>query len=51
MSGRVVLVLKRDYPAGENAEIFELKGYNGVYWYTLKTPFGVRTRKMIITGW
>lgn len=51
MSGRVVLVLKRDYPAGQNTEIFELKGYNGVYWYTLKTPFGVRTRKMIITGW
>jgi hypothetical protein len=48
MSGRVVLVLKRDYPAGENSETFELKGYSGVYWYTVKTPFGVLTRKMII---
>jgi hypothetical protein len=48
MSGRVVLALKREYPAGENRESFELKGYNGVYWYTIKTPFGTKTRKMII---
>lgn len=48
MSGRVVHLLKREYSAGGNSEIFELKGYSGVYWYTVKTPFGVLTRKMII---
>ena len=48
MSGRVVLSLKRVYPAGDNTEMFDLSGYSGIYWYSLKTPFGVKTRKMAI---
>jgi hypothetical protein len=48
MSGRVVLSLKRTYPAGDNTETFDLNGYSGIYWYTLKTPFGVKTKKMAI---
>ncbi len=48
MSGRVVLSLKREYPAGNNIEIFDLNAYQGVYYYTLKTPFGSRTRKMVV---
>ena len=49
MSGRVVLSLKREYAAGDNVELFDLSGYNGVYWYSLRTSFGVKTRKMVIT--
>jgi hypothetical protein len=48
MSGRVVLSLKREYPAGNNIEIFDLNAYQGVYYYTLKTPFGSKTRKMVV---
>lgn len=48
INGRVVLVLKRDYPAGDNSEVFDMNGYQGVYYYTLKTPFGTKTRKMIV---
>ncbi|MFM8371594.1 MAG: T9SS type A sorting domain-containing protein, partial [Bacteroidota bacterium] len=48
VSGRVVLSLKREYPAGENTEVFDMSAYSGVYWYTLKTPFGVKTGKMAI---
>ena len=48
MSGRVVLSLKREYTAGDNVEVFDLGGYSGIFWYSLKTPFGVKTRKMII---
>jgi hypothetical protein len=49
MSGRVVLSLKREYPAGDHVEVFDLGGYSGVFWYSLKTPFGVKTLKMIVT--
>jgi hypothetical protein len=48
MSGRVVLSLKREYPAGDHVEVFDLGGYSGVFWYSLKTPFGVKTRKLIV---
>jgi len=49
MSGRVVLSLRREYPAGVNTEVFDFGGYSGVYWYSLRTPFGVKTRKMVVT--
>ncbi|MEY4204858.1 MAG: hypothetical protein RL013_2562, partial [Bacteroidota bacterium] len=48
MNGRVVEELKRDYPAGDNSEVFDMNGYQGVHYYTLKTPFGTKTRKMIV---
>jgi hypothetical protein len=48
MNGRVVEELKRDYPAGDNSEVLDMNGYQGVYYYTLKTPFGTKTRKMIV---
>jgi hypothetical protein len=48
MNGRLVLALKREYPAGDNTEVFDMSGYQGVYWYTLKTPFGVKTGKMVV---
>jgi hypothetical protein len=48
VNGRAVMILQREYPAGENVETFDLSGYSGVYWYTIKTPFGVRTRKMVV---
>jgi hypothetical protein len=48
INGRVVLVLKRDYPAGDNSEVFDMNGYQGVYYYTLKTPFGTKTKKMVV---
>jgi hypothetical protein len=47
-SGRVVFVLQREYPAGESAEQFDMTGYDGLFWYTLKTPFGVKTRNMTV---
>lgn len=47
MNGRVVLLLKREYPAGENREVFDLSGYKGMYYYRLKTSAGILTRKMI----
>ena len=50
MNGRVVEDLMRDYPAGENTEVFNMNGYQGVYWYTLKTPFGTETRKMVMVN-
>jgi len=48
MSGRVMLSLKREYPAGDHVEEFDLGGYSGVFWYSLKTPFGMKTREMVI---
>jgi hypothetical protein len=48
MSGRVLLTMKKDYPAGDNTETFKLDGYLGVYSYTLKTNFGIKTRMMVV---
>ncbi|MEY4202431.1 MAG: hypothetical protein RL013_132, partial [Bacteroidota bacterium] len=48
ITGRVVFVLQREYPAGENTEQFDIAGYSGQFWYTLKTPFGVKTRNMTV---
>jgi hypothetical protein len=48
MNGRLVIVLKRDYPAGDNTEVFEMNGYQGVYYYKLKTPFGTKIKKMVV---
>ena len=50
MSGRVVLSLSREYPAGANQESFDLQGNTGVYYYQLKTPYGIKTRKLTIVG-
>ena len=47
MSGRVVLLMQREYPAGENREVFELNGFSGIYYYCLTTSGGSLTRKMI----
>lgn len=47
MSGRVVLLLQREYPSGENMEVFDLNGFSGIYYYCLKTSSGILTRKMI----
>jgi hypothetical protein len=47
-TGRIVLSLKREYPAGSGVETFDMSSYSGVYWYTLKTPFGTRTRRMLV---
>jgi len=48
--GRIVLSLKRDYPAGENLEIFNLDNYSGVLFCRIITPFGEKTRKMTLLG-
>jgi len=48
INGRVVLSLKRDYPAGDNTEVFDMSNYQGVYSYTLTTPFGTKSRKMVV---
>jgi hypothetical protein len=48
INGRVVLTLKRDYPEGINTEVFDMSEYNGVYWYSLETPFGVKMKKMVV---
>jgi hypothetical protein len=48
IKGRTILELKRNYPAGDNTEVFDLGGYQGVFWYTLRTPFGNKTRQMLI---
>jgi hypothetical protein len=50
MSGRVVAAQKRNYPAGVNQEIFDLQNGTGVYYYQLKTPFGIKTGKHTIVG-
>jgi hypothetical protein len=47
-SGRVIRMLVRDYPAGENQEVFDLSGYSGICYCRLKTPAGMLTRKMIV---
>ena len=49
-SGRVVLSLKRDYPAGENQEVFNLEMYNGAFYYRMTTPHGTKVRKMTALG-
>ena len=41
-------MMEREYPAGENAETFDMSKYNGMFRYTLKTPFGVKTRNMTV---
>ncbi|MEY4202981.1 MAG: hypothetical protein RL013_684, partial [Bacteroidota bacterium] len=46
--GHIVLTANREYPAGENIEIFDVSNRSGIYWYTLKSPFGVRTGKMVV---
>lgn len=48
VNGRVVFMMEREYPAGENAETFDMSKYNGMFRYTLKTPFGVKTRNMTV---
>ena len=48
VNGRVIFSLQREYPAGENTEIFDMSRYNGLFRYTLKTPFGVKTRNMTV---
>ena len=48
--GRVIQQLKRSYPAGEQVETFWLNEYSGVYFYRMKTPHGVITKKMVIAG-
>jgi hypothetical protein len=48
--GRIVQSLKRDYPAGENLEIFNLDNYSGVLFCRIITPFGEKTRKMTLLG-
>jgi hypothetical protein len=50
MNGRVVYALKREYPAGASQESFDLQGNPGVYYSQLKTPHGIKTRKLIIMG-
>ena len=47
-NGRIVSVMKKDYQAGDNVEIFDMSDRNGIFWYTLKTPFGVLTRRMTV---
>jgi hypothetical protein len=47
-AGRVIRMLVRDYPAGENQEVFDLSGYSGICYCRLKTPAGMLTRKMIV---
>jgi hypothetical protein len=48
VNGRVVFMMQREYPAGENAETFDMSKYSGMFRYTLKTPFGVKTRNMTV---
>jgi hypothetical protein len=48
LSGRVIVSLKRTYPAGENSETFDLAVQSGIYLYRLKTPVSSETRKMLI---
>jgi len=48
VNGRVVFALQREYPAGENTETFDMSKYNGMFRYTLKTPFGVKTKNMTV---
>ena len=48
VNGWVVLSFSREYPAGENSELFDMSQYSGVYWYTLKTRFGTLTRRMVV---
>jgi hypothetical protein len=48
VNGRVVMLLKRQYPAGENTETFDMNGCSGVYCYTLVTPFGTLARRMVV---
>jgi hypothetical protein len=48
--GRVIQQLKRSYPAGEQVETFWLNENSGVYFYRMKTPHGVITKKMVIAG-
>jgi hypothetical protein len=47
-SGRMVMEMTRDYPAGYNEETFELSGLSGVFEYSLTTPWGVKARKMVV---
>lgn len=51
MSGRVMLTFRREYPAGENREVFDLSGYSGICYCRLKTSTGMLTRKMIVENY
>lgn len=48
VSGQVVQVIRRNYPAGEHTETFDFEGLSGLFYYRLKTPFGTAARKMLI---
>ena len=48
VSGRVVTLVIREYPAGANTESFDMSNYSGIYYYRLKTPFGCLSRNMLI---
>jgi hypothetical protein len=48
MVGQVTHFLRKEYPAGENFEFFDLDDYSGVYLYRLRSPFGIRARKMLV---
>jgi hypothetical protein len=48
VSGRVVILMRREYPAGPNSESFDMSRYSGMYYYRLKTPFGCLSRNMLI---
>jgi hypothetical protein len=47
-SGRMVMEMTREYPAGLHEEVFDFTGLNGVFEYSLTTPWGVKARKMVV---
>jgi hypothetical protein len=50
ITGRELRRVRGDYAAGYNEERLQLQaGYSGVLIYELSTPFGVLTRKMMVT--
>ena len=52
LSGRELLRIDKNYPAGYNEETLELRelGTSGILYYELTTPFGKLTRKMTGLG-
>ena len=48
-SGRLLAERKGHYPAGRSEERFELPAASGILYYELTTPFGVLSRRMLVT--
>lgn len=48
--GSIVAERSGYYAAGKHREVFNLETASGVLYYELRTPFGVRTKKMVVLG-